>query len=159
MISYSTNWCGPVSMEWFRERGLTEKVAKVVTEDSVLVELGRKNVGDVWEYDEVTTYYSAGRIDIYGVPGEHYPLEYGLAPMHGEDWNALSDWLNTVDTNTQWSYEDLIANFERFYGTKIRWAEDIWYKCYECGLVTDLRSRSVHIHKMDCTRKWERVEE
>ena len=155
MISYSTNWCGPVSMEWFRERGLTEKVTKVVTEDSVLVELGRKNVGDVWEYDEVTTYYSAGRIDIYGVPGEHYPLEYGLAPMHGEDWNALSDWLNTVDTNTQWSYEDLIANFERFYGTKIRWAEDTWFKCYECGLITDLRESTEHIHKMDCTRKWD----
>ena len=159
MISYSTNWMGPINMQWFEERGLTEKVTQVVTEDSVLVELGRKNVGDVLEYNEVTTYYSAGRIDIYGVPGEHYPLEYGLAPMHGEDWNALSDWLHTVETNTQWSYEDLIANFERFYGTKIRWAEDIWYKCYECGLVTDLRSRSVHIHKMDCTRKWERVEE
>ena len=155
MISYSTNWCGPVSMEWFRERGLTEKVTKVVTEDSVLVELGRKNVGDVWEYDEVTTYYSAGRIDIYGVPGEHYPLEYGLAPMHGEDWNAFSDWLDTVDTNTQWSYEDLIANFERFYGTKIRWAEDTWFKCYECGLITDLRESTDHIHKLDCTRKWD----
>lgn len=155
MISYSTNWMGIANTQWYDERGLTEKVTKVITEDSVLVELGRKNVGDVWEYDEVTTYYSAGRIDIYGVPGEHYPLEYGLAPMHGEDWNALGDWLDTVETNTQWSYEDLIANFERFYGTKIRWAHDIWYKCHECGLVTDLRESTEHIHKIDCTREWD----
>ena len=132
MISYSTNWMGPINMQWYEERGLLKE-------------------GSV----EPTTYYSAGRIDIYGVPGEHYPLEYGLAPMHGQDWNAFSDWLDTVDTNTQWSYEDLIANFERFYGTKIRWAEDTWFKCYECGLITDLRESTDHIHKLDCTRKWD----
>ena len=159
MISYSTNWMGPINMQWFEERGLTEKVTQVVTEDSVLVELGRKNVGDVLEYNEVTTYYSAGRIDIYGVPGEHYPLEYSLAPMLGEDWNDFSDWLEGFETQELWEFEKLIACYESFSNTKIRWAEDIWYKCYECGLVTDLRSRSVHIHKMDCTRKWERVEE
>ena len=136
MISYSTNWMGPINMQWFEERGLLKE-------------------GSV----EPTTYYSAGRIDIYGVPGEHYPLEYSLAPMLGEDWNDFSDWLEGFETQELWEFEKLIACYEGASNTKIRWAEDIWYKCYECGLVTDLRSRSVHIHKMDCTRKWERVEE
>jgi hypothetical protein len=152
MISYSTNWMGPINMEWFRERGLTRRVTTTVTEDSVLVELDRKNVGDVLGYDEITEYYSAGRIDIYGVSGEHYPLEYGVAPMHGEDWNALSDWLDDLETDELMSYGDLIESFQLWYGKSIRWADDIWYKCYECGLVTDLRETKDHIHKIDCTR-------
>ena len=122
MITYSTNWMGPISMDWFRERGLTEKKTRVVTEDSVLVEMGRK-VGDVLEYDEVTTYYSGGRIDIRGVPDEPWGLEYGVAPMHGEDWNALSDYLWDLTTEELLPYDILIEQFETHYGKKIRWAE------------------------------------
>ena len=133
MISYSTNWMGPINVQWFGERGLLKE-------------------GSV----EPTTYYSAGRIDIYGVPGEHYPLEYSLAPMLGEDWNDFSDWLQGFETQELWEFEKLIACYEGASNTKIRWAEDIWYKCHECGLVTDLRESTVHIHKMDCTRKWDK---
>ena len=133
MISYSTNWMGPINMQWYEERGLLKE-------------------GSV----EPTTYYSAGRIDIYGVPGEHYPLEYSLAPMLGEDWNDFSDWLQGFETQELWEFEKLIAFYEGASNTKIRWAEDIWYKCHECGLVTDLRESTVHIHKMDCTRKWDK---
>ena len=133
MISYSTNWMGPINMQWYEERGLLKE-------------------GSV----EPTTYYSAGRIDIYGVPGEHYPLEYSLAPMLGEDWNDFSDWLQGFETQELWEFEKLIACYEGASNTKIRWAEDIWYKCHECGLVTDLRESTVHIHKMDCTRKWDK---
>ena len=133
MISYSTNWMGPINMQWFEERGLLKE-------------------GSI----EPTTYYSAGRIDIYGVPGEHYPLEYSLAPMLGEDWNDFSDWLQGFETQKLWEFEKLIACYEGASNTKIRWAEDIWYKCHECGLVTDLRESTVHIHKMDCTRKWDK---
>ena len=133
MISYSTNWMGPVNMQWYEERGLLEEGSA-----------------------QPTTCYSAGRIDIYGVPDEHYPLEYGLAPMHGEDWNGFSDWLEGFNTQELWEFEKLIAFYEGASNTKIRWAEDIWYKCHECGLVTDLRESTVHIHKMDCTRKWDK---
>ena len=142
-------------MEWFRERGLTETVTKVVTEDSILLDTGRK-VGDVWEYDEVTTYYSGGRIDIRGVPDEPWGLEYSLPPMHGEDWNDFSDWLEDLTTEELLSYDALIEQYEKDSGTKIRWAEDTWYKCYECGLVTDLRKTKEHIHKMGCTRNWDK---
>ena len=135
MISYSTNWMGPINMQWFEERGLLKE-------------------GSV----EPTTYYSAGRIDIYGVPGEHYPLEYSLAPMLGEDWNDFSDWLEGFETQELWEFEKLIACYEGASNTKIRWAEDIWYKCHECGLVTDLRESTVHTHKMDSTRKWDNEE-
>ena len=39
MITYSTNWMGPISTHWYRERGLVEN-------------------------ENITTYYCAGRIDI-----------------------------------------------------------------------------------------------
>jgi hypothetical protein len=125
-ISYSTNWCGPISMNWYRERGLTCKVTRVVEEDNLLVKLGCKKVGDVLEYDEITTHYGAGRIDIrddtkQGYDGWH---EYGVAPMHGEDWNALSDYLWDLTTEELLSYNELIEQFETHYGKKIRWAND-----------------------------------
>ena len=102
MVTYSTNWMGPISLDWFRNRGLLEEGSS-----------------------EPTTYYSGGRIDIRGVPDEPWGLEYGVAPMHGEDWNALSDWLDEFESEEQVPYDELIALFEKDYGKKIRWADDI----------------------------------
>jgi len=152
MISYSTNWMGPINMQWFQERGLTEEVEQTVDSEMV-AKIRDLDIGDAYTVTEITTYYSAGRIDIYGVPGEHYPLEYSLPPMHGEDWNDFSDWLESFQTHELWEFDDIIAKYEDASGRKIRWAEDTWYKCYECGLVTDLQKTKEHIHKLDCTRK------
>lgn len=91
MVSYSTNWMGPINQKWIEENG------------------------DCW---------SAGRIDIYGAPGEHYPIEYGLPPMHRDDWNALSYWLEEMQTEELWTYEKLIEHFQYWYGKEIRWWKD-----------------------------------
>ncbi|MGA0233017.1 MAG: hypothetical protein ACO3MB_09120 [Saprospiraceae bacterium] len=103
-IRYSTNWMGPVSLRWYEERGLLE-------DDGVTP----------------TIRYSAGRIDIRDDTKEGYDgwNEYSVAPMHGEDWNAFSDWLNTVETDDLWKYEHLIEQFEKYYGKQIRWAKNI----------------------------------
>lgn len=102
-VTYSTNWMGPVSMNWYRDRGLVKDEA-------------------------ITTYYSAGRIDIRGLDPEKYWSgwhEYSLSAMHGEDWNALSDWLDKLETTDLWDYEMLISIFEGevLNGRKIRWME------------------------------------
>jgi hypothetical protein len=104
MITYSTNWMGPVNIHWYAERGLLE-------EDGVTPKIT----------------YSAGRIDIRGVPGDKYWNgwhEYSLAPMHGEDWNALSDYLWDLTTEELLSYNTLIEQFETHYGKRIRWANE-----------------------------------
>jgi hypothetical protein len=93
---------GPVNLRWYKERGLIEE-------------------GSV----EPTTYYSAGRIDIrddtkYGYDGWY---EYGVEPMHGEDWNALSDYLWDLTTEERLPYNELIEQFEEHYGKRIRWAD------------------------------------
>ena len=107
MITYSTNWMGPISMDWYRERGLTERVE--YTTDTI---------------EEITTYYSAGRIDIYGVPDEPYPIEYSLPPMRVTDWEDLSEWLDDLETEELLSFDKLIAQFEQTVGKKIQWWKD-----------------------------------
>ena len=125
MITYSTNWMGPISLDWFRKRGLTQEVSVVLEEDQ---RFGDLKAGDTWTYAEITTHYAGGRIDIRGLDPEKYWNgwdEYSLSPMHGEDWNALSDWLDEFKSEEQVPYDELITLFEKDYGKKIRWADDI----------------------------------
>lgn len=122
MITYSTNWMGPVSMTWYKERGLTKKVKEVLKEDQ---KFGKLKKGEVFEYDEITTNYCAGRIDIRDSSKDGYDGwdEYSLAPMHAEDWNALSNFLDRLHGETVMPYDSLITLFEAEYGKKIRWME------------------------------------
>jgi hypothetical protein len=103
MITYSTNWMGPINLHWYKERGLLE-------DDGVTP----------------TIQYSAGRIDIRDDTKQGYDGwdEYSVAPMHGEDWNALSDYLWDLTTEELLSYNTLIEQFETHYGKRIRWADD-----------------------------------
>ena len=123
-VTYSTNFMGPVSTKWYSDRGLIRKVSKVLEEDQ---RFGDLKAGDTWTYDEITTNYACGRIDIRGLDPEKYWNgwdEYGVAPMHGEDWNALGDFLDGLSGEKVVPYESLIMLFEAQYGRKIRWADE-----------------------------------
>ena len=95
MITYSTNWMGPVSIRWYEERGLDHKRIQ----------------------------YCCGRIDIRDDSEQGYAGwdEYGLSPMPAEDWNALSDFLWDLTTEYKLGYNELIEMFEQHYGKSIRW--------------------------------------
>ena len=124
-VTYSTNWMGPVNMKWYSDRGLTRKVSEVLEQDQ---KFGDLKAGDTWTYDEITTNYNCGRIDIYGLDEDEFYNgcdEYSLSPMHREDWNALSDWLDRLSGEKVVPYESLIMLFEAQYGRKIRWADEI----------------------------------
>jgi hypothetical protein len=125
MITYSTNYMGPISMDWFRKRGLTKHVQKKVQSEFVANMRG-VDIGESYTIEEITTNYAGGRIDIRGLDEEEFYNgwdEYGLPIMHGEDWNALSDWLDEQIDETVRSYDELINDFENQYGKKIRWKE------------------------------------
>ena len=126
MITYSVNFMGPISMSWYRERGLTRKLTRVIEKDEFLSCAGGYQVGDVLEYDEITTHYCGGRIDIRDDTKEGYDGwdEYSLPIMHGEDWNDFGDWLESFQTHDLWSFDDIIAQYEDISGRKIRWWVD-----------------------------------
>jgi hypothetical protein len=113
VISYSTNWMGPISTKWYDDRDIP----------FVMKKTSGKHLPAV-EYKDYLESYSCGRIDIYGLDSEEYYAgknEYGVSPMRTEDWNDLSDWLDTLDTYELTTYEDLIDQFEHYHGKPIRW--------------------------------------
>jgi len=115
MITYSTNWMGPVSNGWYDDHNIPF-VLKMSTSRFIPVQ----------EYKSYTENYSCGRIDIYGLDEEEYwggKSEYSLGVMRTEDWNAFGDWLDELETPTLCPYKELISNFEKVYGQPIRWIE------------------------------------
>jgi hypothetical protein len=144
-ISYSTNFMGPVNMKWYSDRGLTRKVSKVLEEDQAFYPKGL-GAGDVWEYEEITTHYACGRIDIRDDSKDGYDGwdEYSVSPMPAEDWNALGDYLWDLTTEELLSYNALIEQFEAHYGKRIQWATDHWVTCYNCWTING--------HTEDCDK-------
>lgn len=116
-VRYSTNWMGVANLQWYRDRGLTKRVTKTLTEDSQLT--GRK-AGESFEYDEVTQEYSCGRIDCRGEDLGQFGDEIGVPPMKAEDWHRFGKWLSTFETDFMWSLEELVEMYER-NNPKIEW--------------------------------------
>ena len=112
MISYSTNWMGPISNKWYEDRNIPFVMKKSKGIEPFPVR----------EYREYLESYSGGRIDIRGVPDDIYGREYGLPIMLTEDWYALSDWLNDFESEELVPYNELISMFEKNYGQSIFWA-------------------------------------
>ena len=116
MISYSTNWMGPISTKWYEDRN----IPFVMKRTKGIAPFPARDYKDYVEY-------SCGRIDIYGLDEEEYyagKSEYGVAPMRHEDWYALGEWLDTLkDDYILMTYKELIHLFEITHKRKIRWAD------------------------------------
>ena len=113
MISYSTNWMGPISTKWYEDRN----IPFVMKRTKGIAPFPARDYKDYVEY-------SCGRIDIYGLDEEEYyagKSEYGVATMRHEDWNDLSEWLDTFETKELVPYSRLLEIFERTKRIKIRW--------------------------------------
>lgn len=94
-IRYSTNWMGPISLNWYEDRGL----------------------------DYETEPYSAGRLDFYNPTTEsHYPDEMSVPPMRSEDWRSLSKWLDKFSSETVLTLDEIVEEYEKT-NPKIRWWE------------------------------------
>ena len=119
MISYSTNWMGPAGMWWFRANGYTKMVTKILEKDSPLTNAKK---GDTITYEDVTEYWYGGRIDIYGT-GDPYGDEMSLPIMDGPSYKGFSEWLENFETETIWSLDQLVAEYEKTHN-KIRWHDE-----------------------------------
>jgi hypothetical protein len=124
-IRYSTNYMGILNNQWYIDRGLTQKRTIVFTEDSLMVKYGKQKPGDTLEVDEPTEYYSCGRLDFWNPYSDsHYPDEMGVPPMRAEDWNSLSDWLDTFETDKVMTLQEIVTEYEKT-NPKIRFWVDV----------------------------------
>jgi hypothetical protein len=106
---------GPVSMNWYRDRGLTQKQTKTATENSMFTTMGEQ-----FTSESITTHYSCGRIDVHNVPDEPYGDEINVPPMLSTDWAMFSNWLDTVKTMSTWTLADLIVAYQQ-HNLPITW--------------------------------------
>jgi hypothetical protein len=117
-IRYTTNQMGPWHLDWYRERGLTKRVTKVLDKDSPFSD---KKKGDVVEYDEIIEHYAGGRIDFWNpYVDSMYPDEMGVPLMRAEDWRSFGDWLDTYETDDVLTLEQLVYVYE-LKNPPIRW--------------------------------------
>lgn len=95
-VRYSSNWMGPVSLDWYKDRGI----------------------------DYNTEPYSAGRLDFWNpFSDSHYPDEMGVPPMRSEDWRRLSEWLNTFSSETVLTLDEIVKEYEKT-NPRIRWWQE-----------------------------------
>ena len=137
MIVYSTNAMGPVTISWFKERGFTKRVSRVLESDSLL---GVLKAGDIIDYDEITQDWTCGRIDIYGTD-DPYPREISLPMMLGEDWNRFSIWLSRFKTEDVWNLNQLVEEYEKT-NPKITWYKEKMNKVY-CIFLIDFPEKEL----------------
>jgi len=107
---------GPVSMQWYRDRGLTHQQTKTATEDTMFY-----SIGDTYSTEDITTHYSCGRIDVHNVPNEPYGDEINVPPMLSTDWAMFGNWLDETQTMSTWTLQDLVTAYEQ-HNTKITWS-------------------------------------
>ena len=110
---------GPVSMQWYRDRGLTRVETKTATENTMFT-----TEGEPFTSETITTHYSCGRIDVRGIPDEPYGDEIGVPPMLSSDWRLFGDWLDDVQTMSIWTLADLVTAYENQTNTKITWIKE-----------------------------------
>jgi len=108
---------GPVTMQWYRTRGLTQVEHHIGDHDCMLYK-----AGEAFTSETITTHYSCGRIDVHNVPNEPYGDEINVPPMLSTDWALFGNWLETVKTMSVWTLEDLVTAYEQ-HNPKITWAE------------------------------------
>jgi hypothetical protein len=107
---------GPWHLDWYRARGLTQKVTKTATENTMFYA-----IGETYTTETITTQYSCGRLDVRGVPDEPYGLEISVPCMLSSDWQHFGNWLHDVQTASVWTLTDLVAAYEHQTGNKIIW--------------------------------------
>ena len=116
MITYFLNWMGPVSVNWYVDRGLYNQVG---TRYSPYL---KQNIP---VYDK-SIELACGTIDISGLDPEEYyegKTEY-LCPLMTEDsWNRFSKFLNNLQTENLYSFEELLDKFNET-NKEIEWYEE-----------------------------------
>ena len=112
MITYSTNWMGPVATKWYVDNNIPYTIKKISS----------KNIEKETEYKDYVS-YSGGRIDVYGLNEKIYydgRAEIALPIMKSESWYKFTDWLDELETDYLWPLDEIIEEYEKD-NNKIEW--------------------------------------
>ncbi len=102
MISYSTNFMGPVSLQWYRDRNIPfiDKSTPAVM-------------------------YAGGRIDVYGLPEDDFydgKTAIMLPIMTAASFNSLSAFLHGFKSSSPLSYYQLVSLYYAEGNPRIEYA-------------------------------------
>jgi hypothetical protein len=111
---------GPISTDWYRQRGLIREEVHIQEEDSKIT---NRKAGDQYTIEVFTQSYSCGRLDVQGTDNP-YGDEIGVPPMLSQDWCTFGRWLEDFTTETMWTLDQLVELYERT-NPKITWW--CWY--------------------------------
>jgi hypothetical protein len=67
--------------------------------------------------------WSSGRIDIDGIEGEPFGMEYSIPPMDNDDWSFFGNWLDTLETKDVWTLERILNEYE-LHNKPIKWLKN-----------------------------------
>jgi hypothetical protein len=110
MISYSTNFMGPISLNWYKDRDL---LLPAVTRWSSFL---KKEVTT----KDIKQQYKGGRIDIRGTDSI-FGEEISLPIMQGTDWDNFSYWLRSYKTKTMKTLDQILVAYYQDGYDEIRW--------------------------------------
>jgi hypothetical protein len=102
---------GPISLDWYKSRGLTKTVTVTVEPDSWLVNYKGYQAGDTVTLDEIVTRYSCGRIDVWGT-GLEYGPEIAVPVMRHDSWYLFGNWLQNLETDRVYTLHELVREYE-----------------------------------------------
>lgn len=104
MVTYSTNFMGPISLQWYRDRGISVLNGQ----------------------PEVT--YAGGRIDVYGLSEDDYyagKSALGLPVMTATSFNSFSRFLSSFRSDKQLTYNDLVKAYIEAGNPEITYAPPV----------------------------------
>jgi hypothetical protein len=104
MISYSTNFMGPINLQWYRDRNIPFKNN---TTPAIM--------------------YAGGRIDVYGLSEQDYyggTTSIGLPIMTAASFNAFSEFLSQLHSSSLLSYKDLVMLYLASGNTPLEYAPE-----------------------------------
>ncbi|QEG11272.1 hypothetical protein KPN4_86 [Klebsiella phage KPN4] len=114
MITYSTNFMGPVSNNWYTRMGIpyTE-----VTEPNRFADGGQLT------RKVFAKRYAGGRIDVHGTD-DYFGQEIGVPIMEAESWNELQQFLWTFSSDKVLTLEQIVQALEDETGFRIVWFKE-----------------------------------
>ena len=113
MITYSTNFMGPISVKWYEDNKIPyQSITRI-----------NPNTGNKTTIKKFMKQYAGGRLDDNGT-GEPFGVELGVPIMESESWNILQEFLWTFTSEEVLTLQQIVQALEDETGFSIVWFKE-----------------------------------